>query len=65
MKAYRPLWSAVQGAGYAILFLAFCALFAYLLAPPPSLANICAKTNERGSSVWVACVDRMIQEQRP
>ncbi|MCS3467112.1 hypothetical protein M2401_000833 [Pseudomonas sp. JUb42] len=36
----------------------------YLLAPEPSLDRICARNNERGSSAWVACVDRMIQERK-
>mgnify|MGYP003619726399 FL=1 len=64
MRIHRLFWSAMQGAGYAFLFLGFCAFFAYLLAPSSSPANICAKTNERGSSAWVACVDRMIQERK-
>ena len=64
MKVHRLFWPAMQGAGYAFLFLGFCAFFAYLLAPTPSLDSICARSNERGSSAWVACVDRMIQERK-
>ena len=59
------IWLAMQGAAIALLFFAVVVLFGYLIAPAPSLAQVCAKTNERGSSAWVACVDRKVQEQRP
>lgn len=58
------IWLAMQGAAIALLFFAVVVLCGYLIAPPPSLASICAKANERGSSAWVACVDRMIQERK-
>lgn len=64
MKVHRYFWPAVQGALIALVFLGACVGFGYLIAPGPSLAQICAKSTERGSSAWVACVDRMIQERQ-
>lgn len=59
------IWLAMQGSAIALLFFAVVVLFGYLIAPAPSLAQVCAKTNERGSSEWVACVDRKVRERRP
>lgn len=58
------IWLAMQGAAIALLFFAVIVLCGYLIAPAPSVSEVCAKTNERGSSAWVACVDRMIQERK-
>ncbi|MBX9404801.1 hypothetical protein K5E40_03810 [Pseudomonas baetica] len=64
MKLHRYIWPAMQGAGAVLLFMAAISAVTYLLAPPPTLAQICARTNEKGSSAWVACVDKMIQERK-
>ncbi|MCF5551907.1 hypothetical protein GIV71_15600 [Pseudomonas syringae] len=63
MQLHRNVWPAIQGTSIGLLFLAACAGFGYLIAPDPSLAQICARTTEQGSSAWVACVDRKVQER--
>jgi len=64
MAVHRYVWPAIQGALIASLFLAVCVGFGYLIAPDPSLAQICARTTEQGSSAWVACVDQLVQERK-
>ncbi|WP_110946446.1 hypothetical protein [Pseudomonas bohemica] len=64
MEVHRYFWPAIQGALIALLFLAVCVGFGWLIAPDPSLAQICARSTERGSSAWVACVDKLIQERK-
>ncbi len=63
MKVHWYFWPAMQGAGIALLFIVACTAFFYALDPAPTFAGICARTNERGSSAWVACVDKMVEEQ--
>lgn len=64
MRMHRYIWPAMQGAGAVLLLMAVCVAGGYLLAPEPKLSQICARTNEQGSSAWVACVDRLIQERK-
>ena len=65
MKIHRYVWPAMQGAGIALIFVIVLAGVAYLVMPPASPSSVCARTNEFGSSAWVACVDKLIQEPRP
>ncbi|MCF5224650.1 hypothetical protein [Pseudomonas syringae] len=59
--------AVLEGGFYGLLIAAFFALCGVigwnLVEPNQSPDHLCAQTNQRGSSAWVACVDRKAQER--
>ncbi|WP_122408961.1 hypothetical protein [Pseudomonas viridiflava] len=65
----RPsmLPAVIEGGFYGLLIAAFfglCVFIGWNLGEPNQAPDhLCAQTNQRGSSAWVACVDRKVQER--